>query len=113
MELQKSELLVVANGAMVLANQIRDKAVNDAIVEYRAKWYNRILSRNLSDKEIKAKIYKSRGSKEFYKFMGAVLIVEEIRLLAQKYIDIANAVSKGQIVHVCADEFLQLKRSMG
>ena len=56
MELQKSELLVVANGAMVLANQIRDKAVNDAIVEYRAKWYNRILSRNLSDKEIKAKI---------------------------------------------------------
>ena len=113
MELQKSELLVVANGAMLLANQVRDKAVNDAIADYRAKWYNRILARNLSDKEIKAKIYKSRGSKEFYKFMSAVLIVEEIRLLAQKYIDIANAVSKGQIVHVCADEFLQLKRSMG
>lgn len=112
MELQKSELLVVANGALLLANQVRDKAVNDAIAEYRAKWYNRILARNLSDKEIKAKIYKNRGSKEFYKFMGAVLIVEEIRLLAQKYIDMANAISKGQVVYVCGDDFLKLKRAM-
>lgn len=109
MELQKSELLSVAENALVVANQIRDKAVASAISEYRAKWYNRLFARNMSDKEIKAKIYKNRESKDFYNFMVAFLVVEEIRILAQKYIDMANEFKDKNSFFVQADEFFKLK----